>query len=138
MAQSIKLGSDTYLDSSGVVKGNTPLSTVLSNRSITITKASTINAMECVMQRYGNVVAGYLVLTVGSTAIGGTDTLATGFPAPAPASSRWQGIAICYDGQTPYSKRVAIQSNGTLQLWYGGGASAGSIVIVQVAYIAVE
>lgn len=138
MAQSIKLGSDTYLDASGVVKGNTPLSTVLSNRSITITKASSISTMECVMQRYGNVVAGYLVLVVGSTALDGTDTLATGFPAPSPSGNRWQGMALCYEGATNHSTRIAIQSNGTMQLWYGGGTAAGSIVIIQVAYVAVE
>ena len=138
MAQSIKLGNNTYLDSSGVVKGNTPLSTILSNRSITITKASAINSMECVMNRYGNVVAGYLVLVVGSTALDGTDILATGFPAPAQSGNRWQGMALCQEGATLHTVRVAIQSNGTLQLWYGGGTAAGSIIIIQVAYISVE
>lgn len=138
MAQSIKLGNNTYLDSSGVVKGNKPLNTVLSNQSITITKVSAISAMECVIQRYGNVVAGYLVLTVGSTALGDLANMATGFPAPAPSSNRWQGTAVYYDSNTPRLTRIAIQSNGTLQLWYGGGVPAGSIIIIHVAYIAVE
>ena len=74
MAQSIKLGSDTYLDASGVVVDSAGTTLALSKGTITV--ASGLTVVESALRKVGKIVYFRLSVT-GATATGGEATIAT-------------------------------------------------------------
>lgn len=93
-----------------------------------------ISAIEGRVTKYGRMVSGYLIVTVGTSFSAADTTFVSGLPA---ANNQYVQLpCICLSGTDIYkASRVRITTNGTITTWYGFGLNSGASYLIPVNYI---